>query len=230
MDSVLTTLLDLTAFDVLSHLADVGSTRNTRRRRTVFIPLQPPGISLHHQGHFITPIVTSDFKWNRIPQRKKRTRSSHVHTTEKEKCSICLDNVRIHQSVLLPCSHSFHFKCITAVLPNAALGARSMLRCPLCRFELDRHNLAFMGFDVSVSYLKTVSLRCDSIRLLNNGRIKTPAELATLINNSYRANFADGFLYNVCILPIERAIQHRKYVMQTFLHDRGATFRIRFKI
>lgn len=87
----------------------------------------------------------------------------------EESCAICLETVTPVFGATLPCHHTFHRLCLFSVLTAPALGSNSMLRCPLCRASVDRHDLAAMGCDVSPSRLVIADRRCNALGQLAAG-------------------------------------------------------------
>ena len=61
-----------------------------------------------------------------------------------EICCICLELLGEGVSTL-PCRHTLHSRCLWAIPSNGTLGANGMMRCPLCRADVDRHSLGHMG-------------------------------------------------------------------------------------
>ena len=51
---------------------------------------------------------------------------------EEEECPICLDNLDINETKILPCNHIFHTLCIDTWLKRKNM-------CPLCRFPLTKN-------------------------------------------------------------------------------------------
>lgn len=91
-----------------------------------------------------TPVCTADF-----PDAHKGVRHTSPPLPQKQRrltnCSICLESMRPVRSLTLPCGHTHHRVCIFSVLTVPVLGAQSMLRCPLCRYSLDRYDLRSLG-------------------------------------------------------------------------------------
>lgn len=105
------------------------------------------------------------------------------------------------------------------MLPNRVLGAHSMMRCPLCRENVDRVDLQQMGYDVSPKRMTQAAGRCNALRSLmhgvshaNNTGFTTPEERVTrLIQMCAQTTGSDGLVYNTCVLHVERALAHRKH-------------------
>jgi hypothetical protein len=86
-------------------------------------------------------------------------------------CAICLESLdAASPAAVLPCAHSYHRRCLFAVLTAPTLGSCSMVRCPLCRASVDRYDLAAMGYDVGPRRLARAQRRCGALfRLLTGG-------------------------------------------------------------
>lgn len=222
MNDILTAILDITSIDVLSPFPmhrerGGGSTRNSRSRRTFYIPLHnsmmiPPTPSLQ-------PITTSAFVWNKPRLNRKRKWSLLcVQGQDMSSCCICLEPIktkdRMHL-VQLPCHHVLHLICFVSLLPNKALGSRSMLRCPLCRYEIDRFDLQKMGFLVTVKEMLASTNRVRLIRSLMHEPTMTTEGVASKIKTCMVTSVTDGLVYNACILPIERALEHQKMFIRS---------------
>ena len=105
------------------------------------------------------------------------------------------------------------------------LGERSMVHCPLCRDSLDRYDIRErIGCDVSVKRMAQTALRCDKLRKLTNGSgaltamgssLPLSRVVAQLVQGCRSMTADDGFVYNVAILAIDRAILHRKHFART---------------
>ena len=104
---------------------------------------------MHEQNHLqarsVGPVITTEFPDTVKPTLLKRKRVTRK--TAKEdltcECSICLEPVVVscRSDIKLPCGHVFHRICVFAILTTSTLGSDSMMRCPLCRYKLDRHDL-----------------------------------------------------------------------------------------
>ena len=171
-----------------------------------------------------TPVCTSDFP-DELPFVKKprsnstRTRPKRRRTTTCD-CCICLDPMTSISSVAWPCKHELHRLCLFSLMNYPVLGERSMVHCPLCRDSLDRYDIRErIGCDVSVKRMAQTALRCDRLRKLTNGSCASTAMgssqplsrvVAQLVQGCRSMTADDGFVYNVAILAIDRAILHRK--------------------
>lgn len=57
---------------------------------------------------------------------------NYIENNEKEKCIICLDELKINEKVcFLPCKHVFHFKCLKLYFYDNLCSV-----CPLCKYDL----------------------------------------------------------------------------------------------
>jgi hypothetical protein len=116
----------------------------------------------------------------------------------------------------LPCGHHMHRVCAFGLLTMPALGSGGMMRCPICRGTIDRYDLRGIGLDVSVPHLNRIADRCSAVRALGSGggmdAMLQPdyAAVARLVRRSSGTRASDGFVYNTVLLPIERALFHRK--------------------
>ncbi len=105
-----------------------------------------------------------------------------------------------------------------------------MLRCPMCRGAIDRFDLGAMGLDVSPAQLKRISARCDAVRAIGAGGGMTTTQrpdyeaVARLVRRCEGTRASDGFVFNVVLLSIERAIFHRKGFMQGLVGQLGRPF------
>lgn len=122
---------------------------------------------------------------------------------------------------LQPCGHVMHTGCMCAVVvPAGAAGAEAVVRCPLCRAALDRYDLGTMGFDVRPCALRVGAARCNALRHLRDGTLGAAVNtaqgesrghaLARVLGICRDVSMRDGFVYNVCVLGIERALYHRR--------------------
>ena len=106
-----------------------------------------------------------------------------------------------------------------------------MMHCPLCRFALDRYNLRDeMSFNVSVARLRLTSVRCNNFRMgflsgfhthgdpnakiITGGCNATASEpvsrvASKLVQGCFAMKAEDGFVYNVSLLALDRAVSHR---------------------
>lgn len=205
MNDILTAILDITTIDVLSSFPVGRGTRGNRGRRTFYIPLRG---TIPLETHTISPVVTSDFVWNKARMMRKRRRSS-MTLPDGGTCCVCLEPMTKTKVVELPCHHHIDLLCLASVIPNVGLGSRSMIRCPLCRYELDRYDLQNMGFLVTPQIIKHIERCCHGVRRLTNETQKTTAEVARLVRSCVGTCVSDGLVYNTCILAIERALHHK---------------------
>ena len=136
-------------------------------------------------------------------------------------CVVCLEALPPRGTLTLPCKHVFHRTCIFSVLTSPVLGACSMLRCPMCRMSVDRHDLRAMGLDVSPQRLALAHQRCSSLRHLASGFSLYSSHqpvlrgIAVLVQQCADTEAADGFLYNAAILAIERSLFHRMNLVKS---------------
>ena len=86
----------------------------------------------HTHARSVGPIITTEF-----PDTGHKRKRGRRPTGE---CSICLDPV-LGRAITLPCGHVFHRICVFAILTTSTLGSDSMMRCPLCRYKLDRYDV-----------------------------------------------------------------------------------------
>lgn len=156
---------------------------------------------------------------------RKRARSAPpvVVTKDDGCCCVCLDTLSLadRQQQLLPCKHRLHARCLWGVLTSVTLGASSMMRCPLCRCAIDRHDLQAMGYAVGPARLGTVARACRALwSLVHNDLHPTAAAdahhhepraqlVARAVRRSAGLSAVDGFLYNTCILSLERMLHHK---------------------
>lgn len=157
----------------------------------------------------------------RMTRRRYRRRGRVVMQTvprkrlrDEDTCAICLESVLKTSALMLPCHHTFHRLCLFAVLTAPALGSNSMLRCPLCRATLDRYDLAAMGCDVSPRRLALAHRRCQALIQLGSSG-STPQTVAWLVQRCSDTEAVDGFLYNCTLLAVERALCHRRTLVQS---------------
>lgn len=94
------------------------------------------------------------------------------------------------------------------------------MRCPLCRYALDRYDLRGMGFDVHPSHLRVIGRRCAAVRALGSGGGMTGAfrpdyaRVAALVGAAAGTRSSDGFVYNTAVLALERAVYHRRGIVR----------------
>ena len=97
----------------------------------------------------------------------------------KEECSICLDPINVHESVITPCFHIFCRGCLVGVLRQPKTKQKSeptqtsaaMLRlpnglCPVCNDEVDSSKilrLSECGGQIHTSYLLTSMVQPTSV-------------------------------------------------------------------
>ena len=66
-----------------------------------------------------------------------------------QECSICLDNITIKRK-LLPCNHTFHYKCINKWFKN-------LHRCPLClQFTRNKYKVTHLNSNSFIFVNKTI--------------------------------------------------------------------------
>lgn len=66
-----------------------------------------------------------------------------------QECSICLDNITIKRK-LLPCNHTFHYKCINKWFKN-------LHRCPLClQFTRKKYKVTHINALSFLFFTKTI--------------------------------------------------------------------------
>lgn len=124
--------------------------------------------------------------------------------------------------VLAACGHELHAGCLWGILPSLCLGAESMMRCPLCRHPIDRYDLIAMGYGDTVTHprqLAAVAQRCHAFRSLVTPEGGSSAVLtgvprstltARLVQRCASLTARDGFVYNTCVLPLERMLHHKQ--------------------
>jgi hypothetical protein len=167
------------------------------------------------------PLSTTGFPLPRLrllrPARSnKRGRCAGGGGAGGADCSVCLEPVRGATGSRLPCGHRLHQRCLYGLLTLPVLGAGGMMRCPMCRYALDRYDLRdAIGLDVSPSQLRCVARRCDAMRALcgGGGHPSPPSDhgtVATLVRRLAVARASDGFCYNTALLCLDRALFHRR--------------------
>lgn len=123
---------------------------------------------------------------------------------------MCLEMLTDPTVTTLPCRHRLHGKCLWGILTSTSLGAVSMMRCPLCRQSMDRYDLAALQYPVSPSELARVSRGCGAWRSLLGGSLGVPsARVAASIQRCASLTARDGFVYNACVLALERMLHHK---------------------
>lgn len=174
------------------------------------------------------PITTREFPWRR-GDRKRPLDSGGAKGRPRRRldagddvCAVCLEP--LHRQVgLLPCQHRLHHACLWGILPLPALGASAMLRCPLCRHALDRHDLRALGYEVSPGRLARLARDCQHFRALLAGSSPLaprggPEHRAATVERVLacsRLGPADGFLYNTCVLALDRMLHDRRQFAHT---------------
>jgi hypothetical protein len=89
----------------------------------------------------VGPITTTEFP-DTLMGHGKRFMRKRTRSDQCGHCSICIEHIKqMTRAISLPCGHCFHRICIFAVLTTSTLGSNSMMRCPLCRYRLDRYDL-----------------------------------------------------------------------------------------
>lgn len=145
-----------------------------------------------------------------------------------EACCVCLDPLlgggpTPRRPLELPaCGHHLHRRCLFGLLVGNSLGAEAMVRCPLCRATVDRHDCTQMGLDVRPSALCAAARRCAAVRRLADGAVqwrdgepaasRRPATdiVADLVGQCAGTRASDGFVYNCSVLCLDRALYHRR--------------------
>ena len=160
-----------------------------------------------------TPLSTTEFP-DRIARKrpKGKRRRSPAASCEARFCAICLEPLVDARIAELPCGHAFHRCCVFGLLTAPALGSASMLTCPLCRGTIDRYTVRSFGCDVSPQRLALAQRRCFALRLLCTGDPVDTAPMQTvcrLVKECAKTEAVDGFLYNACVIALERALFHR---------------------
>lgn len=178
-----------------------------------------------------SPISTVDFPLPSLPRTRKRTLSSVMRCRSKslraaDTCCVCLDPLwssttgggeTVNNEARLPaCQHCLHVRCLWAVLTGPSLGADSMMRCPLCRQSLDRYDLRQMGYAVGPRELQRVARACQAYRSLLTTTTTThrdqaahTKQVAHNIREAATLTARDGFVYNTCILSLDRMLDHK---------------------
>jgi hypothetical protein len=92
------------------------------------------------------------------------------------------------------------------------------MRCPLCRYAVDRYDLRHMGYPVSPRALARVADACAAFRsLLSNHfppggadpHVPRSTHLTRVVMRCATLTARDGFLYNTCVLALERMLHHK---------------------
>lgn len=166
----------------------------------------------------LSPISTSIFPDRERTKRIKGVRRGMRNVyykrlwTRTKECCICLEPIRRIHICQLPCGHTMHRLCVCSLLNSLVHGSQSMLRCPLCRYELDRFSLQSMGFAMGPARIAAASRRCHALRSLGGGMFSGDPTLETtarMVQRCHGMVAPDGLIFNVCALSIERALQHR---------------------
>jgi hypothetical protein len=91
-----------------------------------------------------------------------------------------------------------------------------MMHCPLCRGTLDRYDLRNLGYSVSPMCLSSVATACADWRLLLHPRQTHPhpGAMAKQVVRCARMSASDGFVYNCCVLAIDRMINHKRALVR----------------
>jgi hypothetical protein len=194
----------------------------------------------------LVPITTLDFPLTRHARSVANTRPRRhsiippnlskrrrVPQEEDGCCCICLEPLGTGTASLLGqlpgCNHVFHNHCLWGVLNSATLGASSMMRCPLCRSPIDRHDLAGMGWNVKPRTLRCVASACNAYRSLLESHHAVPRGtfVAKAILAAASLTAADGFVYNTCVLALERMLRHKRSLVQSIKQQLGSRHRSR---
>lgn len=164
------------------------------------------------------PLSTTGFPLPRLrvlPSRRANKKRGRNGTATD--CSVCLNPVRGAGGARLPCGHRLHHRCLYGLLTLPVLGAGGMMRCPMCRYAVDRYDLRdAIGLDVSPSQLRRVAQRCDAMRALSGGHHRPSSSppdhgaVAVLVRRLATARASDGFCYNSVLLCLDRALFHRR--------------------
>ena len=105
-----------------------------------------------------------------------------------------------------------------------------MMKCPMCRAPVDRHDLLRAGYAVSPRRLsrgppsawrgasapKQVGRACHALRalLVDRQRIQPPWVIRYLVDSRSLTSM-DGFVYNTCLLSLERMLHHKGNFVRT---------------
>jgi hypothetical protein len=172
-----------------------------------------------------TAVSTADFPDRRRPKPRRGVQRTNLRKRGRDTmCSVCLDPLDTTDTVRLPCAHELHRRCLFALLCTPVLGCHSMMRCPLCRREVDRYDLRAVGLDAAPRRLRGVANRCAALRALSTGAVGALAAsageapvcvTARLIRRCRHLSAEDGFVYNCAVLALERAIHHRRLFQHT---------------
>lgn len=177
-------------------------------------------------GNIPGPITTREFPFpgGKKPPYLKRSADADRGGDTTACCPICLDPLTCGVCRLF-CDHRLHHQCLWGILPVSALGGCTMLRCPMCRATMDRYTLRLLGYDVSVPNLRVVSRGCQDFRdmlhvnpmmgllQVDGGQSPNPDSRRRMVHrilNTCLLGPADGFLYNVCVLAIDRMIADKR--------------------
>ena len=168
-----------------------------------------------------TPVCTSDFPDGGRKRPRAAPGPAAVSPAKRPcnpaavaDCCICLEPLGgSSEPATLPCKHSLHRLCLFSLMTYPVLGARSMVRCPMCRYAVDRYDISGIC-DVSVPRIVSAARRCANLRKLTNGGCSSAQQssfqvAARLIQGCNKMTADDGFVYNVAVLAIDRAVTHR---------------------
>mmetsp|Transcript_59417 Transcript_59417/g.145401 ORF Transcript_59417/g.145401 Transcript_59417/m.145401 type:complete len:1326 (-) Transcript_59417:1146-5123(-) len=67
----------------------------------------------------------------------------------KEECSICLENLPLHDSVVTPCLHLFCRSCLQSTIETANSSEKTVATCPVCQKDFDRLKILCLSSDQS---------------------------------------------------------------------------------
>ena len=212
--SVDTTIASL--IPVMSALMDTGK----------HAPCRPGQRSQHHGGArtmmFVPslPIAISTTAFPPPPGWRPRKRGRrHQEVDDCGTCCICLETLADADAnnQLPSCSHVLHAHCLWGMLTSTVFGSGSMMRCPLCREEVDRYDLLVMGYVAArPSRLRVIDRACNAFSSLigdhhpADPRGSRSEQCAYTIQVASKLCASDRFLYNVCLLALERMVQHKR--------------------
>lgn len=171
----------------------------------------------------------------RCQKRRDTYHSSSGESEEETTCCICLEPLGPakqygRQVTGFPCNHRFHAICMWSILNASCLGAKSMMQCPLCRDQgsfwqgkkrksargtLDRYDMWSMGYPVNPQRLRLIAAACIDWRTMLDRTqpfspsVIHPSVLARQVTRCARLTPFDGFVYNSCILALDRMIAHK---------------------
>lgn len=83
-----------------------------------------------------------------------------------------------------------------------------MIRCPMCRYSVDRYDLRTMGYNVSPLELKRIARGCTAFRFLMHSHqsVLRLSQVAHAIQDASSLTAKDGFIFNTCLLSLHRMI------------------------